>query len=79
MGDLTLKFLIGQSLFCLYTKMVKPKERRYLKVEAPFLDEISDLGIIKLLVLDTYDTLTMKENLEKAFFNITNDSTLGTV
>ena len=45
--------------------MVKPKERRYVKVEAPLLDEMSGLGTIKFQGLDTYDTLTMKVKLEK--------------
>ena len=40
--------------------MIKHKEKRYVKVEAPFLDKISVLGIITLFALDTYDTLTMK-------------------
>ena len=46
-----------------------------MKVEPPFLDEISGLGIIKLLALNTYDTLTMNINFErnKAFREATND------
>ena len=36
----------------------------FLNTEAPFLDEISRLGILKLLGLDTYDTLTMKVKFE---------------
>ena len=35
--------------------MIKPKERRYFKVEASFLDELSVIGIIKLLTLDTFN------------------------
>ena len=35
-----------------------------MKVEAPFLDEISGLGIIKLLGFNTYDTVTMKKKFE---------------
>ena len=46
-----------------------------MKVEPPFLDEISGLGIIKLLALNTYDTLTMNINFErnKAFMEAMND------
>ena len=56
--------------------MIKTKERKNAKVEVPFLDEISSLVMIKLLALDTYDTLTMKVNFEEnwAFFEIPNDS-----
>ena len=37
--------------------MVKPVEKGYVRVEAPFLDKISWVGIIKVLELDRYDTL----------------------
>ena len=43
----------------------KPKERRYVKVEATFLDEISGLGMFQSLVLAIYDTLAMKVNLRE--------------
>ena len=61
--------------------MIKPKERRYVKVEALFLDEISGLCIIKPLGLNTYDTLTVKVKFErnKAFLEATNDLTQGIV
>ena len=57
-------------------EMLKPKERRYVKVEAPVLDEISGLGIIKLLKLNTYDTLSMQIKFERnmTFLEVTNDS-----
>ena len=45
--------------------MIKPKERGYVKVEAPFLDELSGFGTIKILALDRYDTLTMKVKFER--------------
>ena len=47
-----------------------------MKVEAPFLDEMSGLGLIKLLGLNTYDTLTMTVKFErnKAFLEVKNDS-----
>ena len=51
---------MGQFLVIPVNKeIIKSKERRFRKVEASFLDEISGLGIIQLLILDTYDTLTM--------------------
>ena len=47
-----------------------------MKVEALFLEEISGFSIIKLLALNTYDTVTMKVKFErkKAFYEVTNDS-----
>ena len=45
--------------------MIKPKERRHVKVEAPFLNKIFGLGIIKLLALDTYDTLIMRVKFKR--------------
>ena len=58
MQDLTSKFLnSGVPIFPVHKEMIRPKESRYVKVEAPFLDEISGLGIIQLLGIDTYDTL----------------------
>ena len=71
-GGLTFKFLNKAiPIFLLHN------ERRYVKVEAPILDEILSLGIIMLLALDTYDTLTMQVKCErnKALFEVTNDST----
>ena len=52
-----------------------------MKVEAPFLDEISGLGIIKFLGLNTYDTWSMEVKCKrnKAFLEVTNDSTQGIV
>ena len=77
MRELSFTFLNREvPIFPVYKEMIKPKERRYLKVEAPFLDEISSLGIIKLLTWDAYNTLTMKVNFERnKDFEITNDST----
>ena len=60
MRDLTFKFLNRTvPIFLVHKEMIIPKERS-VKVGAPFLDEISGLGINKLLSLDTYDTLTIK-------------------
>ena len=60
-----------------HQEMIKPKERWYVKVETPFLDEISRLSIIKLLGLNTYHTLIMKVKLERneAFLEAINNST----
>ena len=57
--------------------MVKPKERRSVKVEALLLDVISGVGTIKLLGLDTYNSLTMKVKFErnKGILGVTNVST----
>ena len=47
------------------------------KNQSSFLDEISELGIIKLVGSNTYDTLTMKVKSErnKTFLEVTNDLT----
>ena len=29
--------------------ILKPKEKNFIKIEAPFIDEISGLGIVKML------------------------------
>ena len=61
--ELKFKFLNRSvSVFPVNKEIIKPMERRFLKVENPFLDEISGLDIIKLLGLDTYDTL-IKSNI----------------
>ena len=58
MRELTFKFLNrAVPIIPAHQEMIKPKERRYVNVKAPFLDEISGLGLIKLLALDTYITL----------------------
>ena len=40
--------------------MLKPKEQKLVKIEAPFLDEISGLAIIKLLDKSTQSTIMLK-------------------
>ena len=40
--------------------MIKPKEQKLIKVEAPFIDEISHLAIIKILDGSTYSTMLLK-------------------
>ena len=50
MWDSSFKFLNRSSPF--FSKeqvIVKPKERKFIKIEAPFVDEISGLAIVKML------------------------------
>ena len=39
---------------------IKTKEQKLIKIEAPFLDEISGLAIIKLLQKSTESTIMLK-------------------
>ena len=39
---------------------MKPREQRIIKVEAPFIDEISGLAIIKVLFKNTWSTMMLK-------------------
>ena len=39
---------------------MKPKEQKQIKVEAPFIDDISGLAIIKILDRSTYSTMLIK-------------------
>ena len=50
MWDSSFKVLNRSLLF--FSKdqvVVKPKERKFIKIEAPFVDEISSLAIVKML------------------------------
>ena len=40
--------------------MLKPKEQKLIKVEVPFIDEISGLAIIKVLDKNTQNTMMFK-------------------
>ena len=40
--------------------VLKPKEQKLIKIEAPFLDKISGLAIIKLLDNATQSTIMLK-------------------
>ena len=40
--------------------VLKPKKQRLVKVEAPFIDEISGLAIIKVLHKNTQSTIMLK-------------------
>ena len=43
--------------------VLKPKEQKLIEVEAPFIDEISGLAIIKILDGSTYSTMLIKLKL----------------
>ena len=54
MGELKYKFLYRSvPIFPVHKEMIMPKDRRDAKAEVPFLDEILELGIIKLLGSNT--------------------------
>ena len=59
--DCCFKFL-NRSLPIFLEKEVilKPNERKLIKVKAPFIDEISGMAIIKILDGGTYSTLVIK-------------------
>ena len=40
--------------------MLKPKEQKLTKIEAPFLDEISELAIVKLLDKSIQSVIMLK-------------------
>ena len=77
MRELEVKFpeQATSCISCLHT-LVKPKEKRYAKVETHLLDQISRLGIFKMLGLNIHDTLTMIVEFKgsKAFLEVTDDS-----
>ena len=54
---------------------VKPKEQKLVKVEAPFIDEISGLAIAKVLDKNTQNTMMLKLNFiqNSAMLGITNN------
>ena len=56
---------------------MKSKEQKLIKVEAPFLDEISGLAIIKLLDRSTQSTIMLKVKCMQnvTILDITNSST----
>ena len=57
--------------------VLKPKEQRLNKVEAPFIDEISGLAIIKILDESTYSTMLVKLKFtyNTAILDIVNNGT----
>ena len=57
--------------------ILKPNEQKLIKVNAPFLDEISVLTIVKILDNGTHSTLVLKLKFiqNKATLDITNKGT----
>ena len=57
--------------------VLKPKEQKLIKVEAPFLDEISGLAIIKIIDGSTYSTklIKLKFTCNAAILDIVNNGT----
>ena len=55
---------------------VKPKEQKLIKIEAPFLEEISGMAITKLLDTQSHIALTLKLNFirNKATLKVTNST-----
>ena len=51
---------IFQLEYVINSWVLKPKEQRLIKVEAPFMDEISGLAIIKALDKNTQNTMMHK-------------------
>ena len=47
--------------------MLKPREQKLIKVEASFIDEISGLGIIKILDKPTHSTIDDKNKIHMKF------------
>ena len=57
--------------------VLKPKEQKLIKVEAPFIGEISNLAIIKILDGRTYSTMLIKLKFtcNTAILDIVNNGT----
>ena len=55
---------------------MKPKEQKLIKIEAPFLNEISDVPIIKLLDKSTQSIIMLKVKFMQnaAMLDMTNSS-----
>ena len=56
--------------------ILKPKEQKLIKVEAPFLDEISGLAMVKLLDKSNQNVIVLKVKFmqNKAILDMSNDS-----
>ena len=56
--------------------VLKPKEQRFIKIEVPFIEEISGLAIVKMLDRKAQNTMMLKlkfvQNL--ATLDVTNNS-----
>ena len=75
--DSSFKFL-NRSLpfFSKELVVVKPRERKYIKIEAPFVDEISGLAIVKMLVIKEQCTVVLKLKFvrNQASLDVTNNT-----
>ena len=66
MWDSSFKFLNRSIPF--FSKdqvIVKPKEKKFIKIEAPFIDEISGLAIVKMLDSKEQCTVVLKLKIPK--------------
>ena len=56
--------------------VVKPKERKFVKIEAPFIDEISGHAIVKMLDNEGWCTVVLKLKFVRNFasLDITNNA-----
>ena len=76
--DSSFKFLNRSLPF--YSKeqvVVKPKERKFIKIEAPFVDEISGLAVVKMLDSKEQCTVVLKLKFVRicASLDVTNSHT----
>ena len=57
--------------------ILKSKERKYVKIDVPFTDEISSMAIVKLLDYETQSTVTLKLKFTRnnAMLDVTNTGT----
>ena len=75
MQDSSFKFL-NRSLpfFSKEQVVLKPKERKFIKIEAPFVDEISGLAIVKMLDSKEQCTMELKFVRNRASLDVTNNT-----
>ena len=69
------------SIFPEHNIILKAKEQKLIKVNAPFIDEMSGLAIVKILDRGTHSTLLLKLKFlrNKATLHITNKGTHTTI
>ena len=61
MQDSSFRFLSrSMPFFSIEQAVVKPKEKKFIKIEAPFVDEISGLAIVKMLDSKEQHTVVLK-------------------
>ena len=73
--DCCFKFLNRSvPIFPEYSIILKPNEQKLIKVNAPFIDEISGLAMVKILNEGTHSTLLLKLKFmqNKAVLDVTN-------